>query len=390
LASGSRIPTPWSHSWRRFRYSALPAISFCACAAAVGWMWSRQIQLATALGEAEIVRLDLIALTDGRLAAGPENYWTLFDETQAGQILVRLDDRPVQAELDVLRTELERLRSDLDAAALQLKLDQAALALDHRREGMRLAWESQRRRLDVLDRKAEIETDRVELKRLAAQYDFLKAPGDTGVVSQQALVDAKLLRDVVARRIEATTGALGELQQQAQWAVKRLQEYPELDAAEFRTLLGPYEAAIATQEARIRQLQLQVDALELPAPLSGTIAAVYRWPGQNVRAGEPIMTIAATGARYIVSYLRQEVRFRPEPGMPVEVRARLAGARRHTALVERVGPQVELVPEHQRRDPRLLEWGLPVRISLPPELTVRPGELVDVYYRVGMLAQAKK
>jgi multidrug resistance efflux pump len=367
----------------------LPAFTFCACAAAVGWMWNRQTQLASSLGEAEIVRLDVVASTDGRLAAGSENYWTLFDEAQAGQVVVRLDDRPVQAALDVLRAELEGVRSELDAAALQLELDQAGLVLDHRREGMRLAWESQRRRLDALDRKALIEADRMEHKRLAAQYDFLRSPGDAKVIAQQTVVDARLARDVVARRIETTISALQEIEKQVLWANQKLEDYPELESAEVRTLLGPYQAAISSQEARIREVQLQVDALELTAPLSGTIAAVYRWPGQNVRAGEPIMTIAATGARYIVSYVRQDVRFRPEPGMAVDVRLRLAGARAHTTHVERVGPQIELVPEHQRRDPRLLEWGLPVRINVPPDLKIRPGELVDVLYRSSLLAKAK-
>lgn len=388
MATGGRIPTPWSHLWRRFRFSALPAIVFCACAATVGWMWNRQIHLASALGEAEVVRLDVIALTDGRLAAGSENYWTLFDQAAAGQVVVRLDDRPVQAALDVLRAELEGVRGELDAAALQLKLDQATLVLDHRREGMRLAWESQRRRLDALDRRALIEADRMEHKRLNAQYNFNRAPGDFKVIAQQTVVDSQLARDVVARRIETNLKALEELDRQAQWANQRVKDFPDLDSAEIRTLLGPYQSAITTQEARIRQVQVQVDALELTAPVSGTIAAVYRWPGQNVRAGEPIMTIAATGARYIVSYVRQEVRFRPEAGMPVDVRLRLAGARTFTSKVERVGPQIELVPEHQRRDPRLLEWGLPVRIAVPPDLTIRPGELVDVFYRGNLLAKA--
>jgi len=388
LATGGRIPTPWSHTWRRFRFSALPAITFCACAVTVGWMWTRQAQQASSLGEAEIVRLDVVAITDGRLAAGSENYWTLFDEAQAGQVVVRLDDRPVQAALDVLRAELAGVRSELDAAALQLKLDQASLVLDHRREGMRLAWESQRRRLDALDRKALIEADRMEHKRLAAQYNFLRSPGDAKVIAQQSVVDAQLSRDVVARRIEVTTNALQEIEKQAAWANQKLQAYPELDSTEVKTLLAPYETAISTQEARIREVQLQVDALELTAPLTGTIAAVYRWPGQNVRAGEPIMTIAATGSRYIVSYVRQELRFRPEPGMNVDLRLRLAGAQTHAAKVERVGPQIEMVPEHQRRDPRLVEWGLPVTISVPPGLAIRPGELVDVYYRTSWLSQA--
>ena len=58
--------------------------------------------------------------------------------------------------------------------------------------------------------------------------------------------------------------------------------------------------------------------------------------------------------------------------MGVEVRARAAGSRPRESVVECIGPQVELIPVHQRRNPQLPEWGLPVRILLPDGLEVRP------------------
>ena len=36
---------------------------------------------------------------------------------------------------------------------------------------------------------------------------------------------------------------------------------------------------------------------------------------------------------------------------------------------------------HQLADPNVPQWGLPVMISMPPELDVRPGELIDVTFR---------
>ena len=51
------------------------------------------------------------------------------------------------------------------------------------------------------------------------------------------------------------------------------------------------------------------------------------------------------------------------------------------SAVSHVGPQIELIPEHQRQNPARPEWGLPVRIEMPDDLSARPGELLDVRFK---------
>jgi hypothetical protein len=55
----------------------------------------------------------------------------------------------------------------------------------------------------------------------------------------------------------------------------------------------------------------------------------------------------------------------------------------YVSRVERIGPQIELVPEHQRalHEVNTWEWGLPVWIRVPQEGEFRPGELVDLRFR---------
>jgi len=122
--------------------------------------------------------------------------------------------------------------------------------------------------------------------------------------------------------------------------------------------------------------------LEVRAPVTGTIATVWARPGQTVTVGALVATIAAPDSEYIVSYIRQENPLRPEAGMIVEVRPRRKPLESFPAAVASVGPQVELIPEHQRmmRDANQLEWGLPVRINVPAEGKLRPGELVDLRF----------
>ena len=70
------------------------------------------------------------------------------------------------------------------------------------------------------------------------------------------------------------------------------------------------------------------------------------------------------------------------------VRLRLPGAAPVETIVDRVGPQVELVPLHHRRDPAVPEWGQPVRIVPPQDLPLRPGELVDVTFTTWLKGEA--
>jgi hypothetical protein len=49
---------------------------------------------------------------------------------------------------------------------------------------------------------------------------------------------------------------------------------------------------------------------------------------------------------------------------------------------------VEAVPPHQLRDPKTVEWGLPVRIVLPTGAILRPGELVDVTFKTAAVGGA--
>ena len=78
-----------------------------------------------------------------------------------------------------------------------------------------------------------------------------------------------------------------------------------------------------------------------------------------------------------MSYVR-EGSPRPAAGDRVLVKSRQHPRVTVESLVERIGPQVEPIPLHQLRDPRLPEWGFPVRIALQPSQNWIPGELVEI------------
>lgn len=375
MAGDDKIRIPWSSRWRRFRHGVLPLLTFGACVVATAWLWQQQGRMPNAVGEVEAVRVDVASGVDGVLVPLPHGQWTLFDTVEASQVVAQLDSRPTVAALDTLRRELAQLAKDVEAEQNRVKSDQG-----DRREAVLAEWLVQQRRLLILDRQAQLEADRVELQQLEVQLEYVRRAHARGALTDQQLFAAQVERDAVAKRVEQCQSALSDARNEHTLAVERLRRDPPLQDPGVTPLLGPVRAAIATQEARMSQLHVQVDGLAIRAPFTGTISAIYGWPGQTIRTGQPIVTIAANQGQYIVSYVRQDQRLQPEVGTTVQVFLRGQGSRPVAAMVERIGPQVLQIPRHQRRDPRVQEWGLPVRINLPGDLKVRPGELVDIVF----------
>jgi multidrug resistance efflux pump len=355
-------------------------LCFLLSAAAVGWLWQRQTQLPQTVGLVETVRLDVTAEADGVLSPLTHSPWTLFDVVEAQQVVAQLDDRLVQAQLATLQQELQRLQKDLTAAAARLAVSEADRRRSHTAESARLLGDLEQRRLAVLDRQIQQACDRLELQRREARLNGLQVLVAKNMVPDLQVTEEQLQRDLIAQRLEDGRQGLREAETQQQAAAARLDQYAALQPVEADAVLAPLSAAVQVQEARIRELDLQIERLIITAPIRGTICAIHHWPGERIRAGDPILTIAPDQGRYIISYVRPEQRLHPAPGMAAQIRVRTPGSPPLATRVERVGPQVEPIPLQHCRDPRVPEWGLPVRLALPAELQVRPGELVDIRF----------
>ena len=162
---------------------------------------------------------------------------------------------------------------------------------------------------------------------------------------------------------------------------KPLDQLPKFLPADIAKELAPIAAAIPVQEAKIKEVVVQINLLTIKSPIDGMICAINHWPGSAVRAGDPIVTLGSAERRYLVCYVRQEQHVDPKVEMAVDVRKRAAISPTVRTVVEQVGPQIELIPEHLCRDPKYPEWGVPVRITLPEGFAGCPGELFEVTFK---------
>ncbi|MBN2291132.1 MAG: HlyD family efflux transporter periplasmic adaptor subunit [Pirellulales bacterium] len=375
------IPTPWRRRFKRFCYRGVPILGFLVCATATFWLWQRQDRMPVLTGEVLAVRLDVTAGRDGVLVPLAREPWKLYDDIQAGQIIARLDDRTVSAQLDYGRKELIRIRADLEAAVVRNALAETDRDLNYSREATQIAVEHERLLLWLLEQKIELETNRLELQRCKARLEHYKPLHDKDAIPDLQWVEENLSRDIVAKRVEEGLAALHKAEEEERKLREQRERLPARISAESTKLLAPFQAAIESQQARIRELESATDQLIVRAPVDGVICAILHRPGENVRAGDPIVTVANPRGQAIISYVRQDQPVRPLPGMTAKVRLRLPAVRSLATRVERVGPQIEQIPIHLCRDPNIPEWGLPVLIDIPDGLPVRPGELLDVSFQ---------
>ena len=392
-----RISTPWRLWWHRFRYTILPVIGLVAFAILTLLLWTRQGEIPHAIGEIEAIHVDVASPLSGiltPLSELPEGRWALYDTVEKGQVLARLDAGPLQAEMATRVRELTRLQKELDAVTAKLAVSEADRGLSYMSEAVRLHVELAQRTLAALERQAEVAVNRIEAQRRITYYDCLKPLYDKKIVSELELNNARFLRDEAVKRLAENTKVADEAETQKMIARTRLNKVetetsddtrfdhlPKFLPADIAKELAPIAAAALVQEAKIKEVKIQIGLLEIHSPIHGMISAINRWPQSAIRAGEPIVTIASDERRYLVCYVRQEQHVDPKEGMEVDVRKRAAISPTVRTVIERVGPQIELIPIHLCRDPKMPEWGVPVRIALPKDFVGRPGELFEITFK---------
>jgi len=312
------IPTPLPLLMRRVRYQIVPIATLILSLAFSSWLWVRRGGSVTATGAVSSLQINVNAKVDGLLVNLPaERKVQIFDQVTAGEVVARLDSSHIQAQIE---RETERLNEV-------------------------------RRQLETLNK--------IKPKNPTTN----PAAGNNASASAAPAVTLKgSARNAIVKAEVAETDddeVLNNPMLQNKFTLEMLAN---------------------SYQAKIQELEQKILAQDIKAPISGTIMTIHRYPGQAVNAGQAIMTIASEKGEYIVTYIRQTQIIQPKENMVVNVHLRSA-PRTIRSHVMSVGPAIEKVPPEQLRDGRVQEFGLPVHIAIPPDTKLRPGELVDLFFR---------
>ena len=370
------IPTPPAQRRLRFRTRTLPVVVWSAAALVAGLLLMQRGRQYEHLGLAQAFRHEVSVAVDGRIA---EVLVQPLQRVQAGDVVARLDDSDLVAQLNVARHSVEQARREADAARAGLagtSAQIASLTTDLRR----FQADEEQRRLVVLELQAEIDGDEVVLQRLSLEAQRAGQLASEGVISDSEADTARLLRDEVAARLGRNRLRLAEAEREQQRAAERRRRF-EADIGNVTGPNGvaePLFEAVEVESALLDQLEGLRAALTVRAPVSGEVTQVLVVPGQAVEPGEPIAFIVQPETTEIVTYLAEAAARSVRPGTSVRVARRAQPSRVAESVVQRVGASVEMKPVQLWRDPRLPEYGLPVSIPAPPALRLTPGEGVLV------------
>ena len=386
MAQSSRIKTPFKQHLHRFRLGALPVLSFFLCVVVTLWLWERQASVGSFIGEIESQTVIITAGANGELLAQESGeYWRRGQRLKKGDFVAGLSDTEIIAQMRVVQAETAKLAADLGAAETQLLIDLQRLQQNRDQEVIRAQFNKESRRLAAFKQTAVVTELQQQLKVLASRRESLQKFGGLSGQAGIGELDAEIAK---------TTALLEAERRTLQLATKQYQDAKELvaqevESPEVETVLAPIRAQQKIQAARQEELQAIAKSLIVTAPIDGQITEVHRLPGEHVRAGDPLLTIAVP-ANYIVSYMRENstpVR----PGMKVAIRLRNAPnpatATEYVSRVEAIGPAVRPVPPHQLPSQDAVEYGNPVYIPIPDALQqlldnqqVVPGQLLNLIY----------
>jgi multidrug efflux pump subunit AcrA (membrane-fusion protein) len=379
-------------------------------------MWGLAVAGVVALWEGRTTRVDGQGMFDGRRAEVRTNASTRIRKLHVGlgqrvsamEVIVELDDAEVQAERKVAESELERLEADLEAAKLVLEVEaaereQAASErlADRLSSDRNYAMRVERLRLDKLDRMVQLATDEVEVQRLAASYERNRKLHERGVVGDEDLDLIRFEYEAMKRKVEVSKEALAIVEDELKTALQRKVE-PVREAVERRNeiALAPVREAIQVQRDRVEQIKVRLREYTIRAPFDGVIAMIHSYEGQEVRAGDTVLTVIDPEPIRIVGFLQPGKPVRPYPRMQVEVRRRTTPIQIARAEVLQVGAEVELIPPQVTGNTTTPVWGTRVLIELPPSMSAgnpkgidlghpppKLGEPVDIRYIVSSAAE---
>jgi len=352
------IPIPWRQRWRDVRVRYVPALIFIAIVFVLALLWKGYSSAPMLVGQAEAIVSNLSCYKAGMLS---ELTVSRFQKVKAGDVIGRVqvtDPKILAASLAEIQAEIAEMRVTQTpiAAKQRVAMDYGQLYLD---------WMRQRSQLGMA--KANLQF---------AETDFQR----TGELFKEKIVSERVY-DQAREARDRSTNEVAELTQLVEKQTGNIAQLQLTNAVDISKITeDPLQVAIATEEAKLKLTEAELSPITLRAPVDGMVDTIFHRVGEAVTVGEPIIGIAPVTVARIIGYQRAPILEEPKMGTRVQVRTRGPHQQTGVGEITEVGTQFEPLPPALQVPVRLAnaELGLPLCISVPAGLKIRPGELVDL------------
>lgn len=343
------------------RNRLLQVLMFLALCGVAGWIWPESVVPRAIVGQVEALETVVACRDDGFIT----NLWVgPLQEVRAGDLIaevVTTDPRTVNNRLEVMRDRMRLTQLEMDPILNRQRgaLTYEQLAVDYAKEKVALA------------------VARVNLERAQSQFKRDEQLHQEGVLPRELFE----LSAATAKALHAEVEERAELVQRAEKSLERLKFMA--DAFVPGSENDPLRQALAVEEDKIRIFESKMLPLRLVAPTSGVVTVVHRHAGEQIAAGEPIVTITVKRSDRIIGFVPEGHTTHPQIGMPVEVSTRGFRKQRAMTTVTGVSPQLQaitnaLIAPAAVRPAPVYPFVRVISVGLPTGLDLSPGQPVEL------------
>lgn len=318
------------------------------------------------------------------------------DRVRKGQVLVRLDNSDLVAQVNQKQAAVAEARYRLAQARLQEGSTEAQVASALRQQEAAVTTARadanqvrQQTEATVGAAQASLDSAEASLQNAQARQARVQSLYDQAFTAAQDLDDARTATEVAREAVKSARENLRAAQAKARVDVaaseaRLKQARAALDYARANTVQGAayqenlaaLQQVVAAAQADLQSVQSRLDDTVLTSPLDGWVTARSLDPGNLAQPGTAILTVQASGELWVTVPVPEETRPRLEVGDPATVQ-----------LDSLPGKTLkgEIVLINAAADVQSRQFIMQVR--LPPESQVRPG----MYARVTVpLEKAKQ
>lgn len=352
-------------------------------------------------GRIEGYETDLGAKVGGRVAAIAVREG---DRVEQGQVIARLDDEALQAQLAAAKADVAVARQRVSEAQLQLEvlasqIEEAQLNFQQAQgdtagrvsaaQASVSAAEAQ-----LAEARARAQEARSSLALARADRDRFASLLSAGAIPQQQFDQIQTTfataRDTLAAREAAVTAAQQQVSAaqgtltQAQTSafnpdirtaqVNRLQKQQAQAQAQLSAAQAELERTLADQaeiEARLRDLAIK-------SPIDGVVITRTVEPGEVIAAGTPVLTVVNLGNVYLRGYIPEGEVGKVRVGQPAQVFLDSAPQEPLSATVSSVDTEASFTPENIYFQEDRVTQAFGLRLSIDnPEGFAKPGMPAD-------------
>ncbi len=397
----NKITTPLRYRLQRARTKFLPLAFFLAACAGCVFLLQFQNQKIVQVGEVEAVDYTLTTPLPGvvQWATRDGEKIPVFTKVKKGQVIAGLNDEPVRKQIYAVKQQVmelgefatSKLAGVLDpdstggelasASGPSVSLDQAddSESLNAQSE----AWQALSGFAELSMKKIRQCEQKLALRKMEARLRTLEP---TSSVDQPNAAPAAEFQLLQTQRMKIT----GELQKLAVGILAQEQPADEEMADVDTDNLPTADQILFRQRSdRCRFITEQfasiismIESLDIVSPAKGQISKAFVRSAQSLQQGTAVATVTPSTGTWVVVYSRDQGILRLAAGMPVTVSLLRDPRQKFSSTVASVGPKIESIPARQRSNPRVEEWGRPMRIAVPANVEISPGSLVSVAFDV--------